>query len=109
MINEVALLESRSLRASVADRTDVLARVKALSLLPDGMHVTTAMVAVYFEVSEYVIRKLTQRHRDELTQNGMRTLHGKELESFKRDIMSLYPSPHPQPRAASRCTPGAPS
>ncbi|MFE7897016.1 hypothetical protein ACFU3E_05620 [Streptomyces sp. NPDC057424] len=45
MINETALLESQTLRGSVLDRTDVLDRVKALSLLPDGMHVTTAMVA----------------------------------------------------------------
>ncbi|MFC5214137.1 hypothetical protein [Streptomyces coerulescens] len=52
MINESALLESKSLRDSVLERTDVLDRVKALSLLPDGMHVTTAMVATYFEVAE---------------------------------------------------------
>ncbi|MET7692512.1 hypothetical protein ABZT06_31820 [Streptomyces sp. NPDC005483] len=48
MINDTALLESKSLRDSVLERTDVLDRVKALSLLPDGMHVTTAMVASYF-------------------------------------------------------------
>ncbi|MEU3896075.1 hypothetical protein [Streptomyces sp. NPDC045251] len=45
MISETALLESAALRSSVLERTDVLDRVKALSLLPDGMHVTTAMVA----------------------------------------------------------------
>lgn len=44
MISETALLESPALRSSVLDRTDALDRVKALSLLPDGMHVTTAMV-----------------------------------------------------------------
>jgi hypothetical protein len=36
MINEAALLESRTLREGVVDRTDVLDRVKALSLPPDG-------------------------------------------------------------------------
>ncbi|MEV6167803.1 hypothetical protein AB0L99_06205 [Streptomyces sp. NPDC051954] len=51
MINESALLESKTLRGSVLERTDVLDRVKALSLLPDGMHVTTAMVAAYFGVT----------------------------------------------------------
>jgi len=39
MINESALLESKTLRDSVLERTDVLDRVKALSLLSDGMHV----------------------------------------------------------------------
>ncbi len=58
MINEAALLESKALRDSVVDRTDVLDRVKALSLLPDGMHVTTAMVAAYFEVAETMINNL---------------------------------------------------
>ncbi|MGX1882391.1 hypothetical protein [Streptomyces sp. NPDC055287] len=52
MVNEVTLLESRSLRDSVAERTETLDKAKALSLLPDGTHVTTQMVATYFEVLE---------------------------------------------------------
>lgn len=60
MFNEVALLESKALRDSVLDRTDVLDRVKALSLLPDGMH-TTAMVATYFGVTAEAIRQLRAR------------------------------------------------
>ncbi len=60
MINETALLESKALRDSALDRTDVLDRVKTLSLLPDGMHVTTAMVATYFEVGVEAIRSPAQ-------------------------------------------------
>ncbi|MFF4505575.1 hypothetical protein [Streptomyces sp. NPDC001401] len=56
------------------ERTDVLDRVKALSLLPDGMHVTTAMVAAYFGVTVEVIRQLKARHHEELSLNGMVTL-----------------------------------
>ncbi|WP_260470613.1 hypothetical protein [Streptomyces sp. RP5T] len=63
MINESALLESKSLRDGVLERTEVLDRVKALSLLPDGMHVTTAMVASYFEVGLTAIRSLVLDHR----------------------------------------------
>jgi restriction system protein len=96
---EGALLESRTMRDSMVGRTEVLDRVKVLTLLPDGMHVTTAMVAAYFEVGERVINRLMQRHRDELTENGMRTLRGADLERFKRDILSLYPEGYPQPRA----------
>ncbi|MER6268164.1 restriction endonuclease [Streptomyces sp900105755] len=84
MINESALLESQSLRNSVLDRTDVLDRVKALSLLPDGMHVTTAMVAAYFEVTAEAVRALVHDHRAELEANGYRVLTGPELSDFKQ-------------------------
>lgn len=100
MINEAVLLESRSLRDSALERTDVLDKVKALSLLPDGMNVTTAMVAAYFEVAERAINRMAQRHRDELAVNGLRILRGEELARFKRDTLSLYPESHPQPRSS---------
>ncbi|NEB79703.1 restriction endonuclease [Streptomyces sp. SID14478] len=100
MITETALLESKTLRDSVLDRTDILDKVKALSLLPDGTHVTTAMVAVYFEVAERVINRLAQRHRAELTANGLRVLRGEELARYKGDTLSLYPESYPQPRSS---------
>ncbi|WP_028810665.1 restriction endonuclease [Streptomyces flavidovirens] len=83
MFNETVLLESKSLRESVAARTDVLDRVKALSLLPDGMHVTTAMVATYFQVGMEAIKSLVKDHRAEFESNGYRVLAGTELRSFK--------------------------
>lgn len=84
MINETALLESKTLRDSVLDRTDVLDRVKTLSLLPDGMHVTTAMVAAYFGVTVEAIRALVHDHRSELDASGYRVLTGSELRYFKQ-------------------------
>ncbi|MFH8978241.1 restriction endonuclease [Streptomyces sp. NPDC017890] len=100
MISEAALLESPALRGSVLERTDVLDKVKALSLLPDGMHVTTAMVATYFGVTTEAIRQLKARHREELSSNGMLTLQGPELAQFKRDTLSRYPGGYPQPRSS---------
>jgi restriction system protein len=100
VIDESALLESKTLRGSVLDRTDVLDKVKALSLLPDGMHVTTAMVAAYFGVTIEAIRQLKARHREELSSNGMLTLQGPELARFKSDILSRYPGSYPQPRSS---------
>ncbi|MFF5274376.1 restriction endonuclease [Streptomyces sp. NPDC000133] len=84
MINETALLESRALRDGVVSRTDVIDKVKTLSLLPDGMHVTTAMIASYFEVTETVIRAMVFDHREELESNGYRVLAGSELSYFKQ-------------------------
>ncbi|MFF6875012.1 restriction endonuclease [Streptomyces sp. NPDC012474] len=78
------MLESQTLRGSVLDRTDVLDRVKALSLLPDGVHVTTAMVASYFSVTVEVIRALVHDHRAELEASGYRVLTGTELSYFKQ-------------------------
>ena len=83
MINEAVLLESKVLRDSAMGRTDALDKVKALSLLPDGMHVTTAMVAAYFEVGVEAIKSLVKDHRAELEGNGYRLLVGEELRSFK--------------------------
>ncbi|MET8111541.1 restriction endonuclease [Streptomyces prasinus] len=98
MIEESVLLESRTLRSGVLERTDVLDRVKALSLLPDGLHVTTAMVAAYFEVAETVVNNLLSRHRHELQSNGMRVLRDSELRNFKKLNLSSYG--RPQPRSA---------
>ncbi|MEU0436333.1 restriction endonuclease [Streptomyces sp. NPDC006290] len=84
MIDESVLLESSSLRSSVRNRTEVLDKVKALSLLPDGMHVTTAMVATYFGATMEAIRALVHDHRTELEANGYRVLAGSELSDFKQ-------------------------
>jgi hypothetical protein len=99
MINEAVLLESRTLRGGLAARTEALDKVKALMLLPDEVHVTTRMVAGYFEVREDAIRQLVARHRDELRSNGAVVLRGSDLDAFKRDVLSLFPSDYPQPRA----------
>ncbi|GAA1358934.1 hypothetical protein [Streptomyces beijiangensis] len=79
MPSEIALLESRALRADHLGRLDVLEKVKALQLLPDGLHVTTEGVAQYFGVHKEAVHSLVRRHRDELTSSGMVTLSGSDL------------------------------
>ncbi|MFD7897297.1 hypothetical protein ACFV0C_22145 [Streptomyces sp. NPDC059568] len=86
---EGALLESRSMRDSVMGRVETLDKVKALRLLPDGVHITTEGVARYFEVSTGVIRQLTARHREELSANGMHVVRGSDLREYQSDKMSL--------------------
>jgi hypothetical protein len=98
MHDEKVLLESRSLRDSLMARSDTLDKVKALELLPDGVHVTTEIVADYFVVHREVIKKLTQRHRAELTDNGMTVLRGADLQVFERDNLSLSKLSYPQGR-----------
>lgn len=86
---EGALLESRTLRVELLGRVDVLDKIKALVMLPDGIHVRTEDVSRYFEVSTGVIRQLTVRHRAELAENGMRVLRGSDLRRFHSDMVSL--------------------
>ncbi|MEU1454396.1 hypothetical protein [Streptomyces avermitilis] len=81
--NELVLTESRTMRAQTIERTDALAKVKALAMLPDNLHVTTEMAAAYYEVDTQAIHSLVRRNRDELEQNGMHTLQGAELRAFK--------------------------
>ncbi|WP_344524262.1 restriction endonuclease [Streptomyces albiaxialis] len=68
--------------------TEVLDRVKTLTLLPDDLHMTTRMVAAYFGVGIKAIRSLVVDHRQELEANGYRVLTGAELSSFK-ELSSL--------------------
>lgn len=80
---ELALTESRTMRAATADRVDVLDKVKALALLPDGMHATTEIVASFYEVDVEAINSTVRRNRGELEENGLRKLTGAELRQYK--------------------------
>jgi hypothetical protein len=94
--DQAVLLESRTARAGMSGRVEALTKVKALGLLPDDIHVTTAMVAEYFEVDAEAIKKVTQRNREELESNGMTVLRGEALVGFERDILSLSNKSYPQ-------------
>lgn len=80
---DLVLTESRTMRAQTVDRVDVLDKVKALALLPDGVHATTEIVASFYEVDIEAMHSVARRHRDELTGNGMSTLRGAQLREFE--------------------------
>ncbi|MEV6103278.1 hypothetical protein AB0M28_01015 [Streptomyces sp. NPDC051940] len=98
MLPENALLESRAMRDSFAGRTHVLDKVKALVMLPDGLHVTTRMVADYFEVDLKTLQKLLERHRNELDESGFHIMRGAELREYETDSMSVSSESYPQRR-----------
>ncbi|MEF9912102.1 hypothetical protein RJT17_18175 [Streptomyces sp. P5-A9] len=106
MPTEVVLLESQALRVEQMGRVEVLDKVKSLVMLPDGIHLRTEEVARYFEVSTEVIKKLTQRHRAEVEENGLRLVRGAELRAFHRDMMSLWKGEGPEsyPQAPTQLT-----
>ncbi len=96
--SELVLTESRTMRAATVERTDVLTKVKALALLPDGVHADLASVASYYEVDPEAIKSIIRRHRDELAENGLHVLRGSELAEFdgvnltlsKRRALTLF-------------------
>lgn len=81
--SELVLTESRTMRAQTATRVDVLDKVKALALLPDGVHATTEIVASFYEVDLEAINSTVRRNRSELEENGLRKLTGTELRKYK--------------------------
>ncbi|MFJ4517475.1 hypothetical protein [Streptomyces sp. NPDC088816] len=83
--NELVLTESRTMRAQTIERTDALDKVKALSVLPNSLHVTTDMAASYYEVGVDTVKSVILRNRKELTSNGMKVLRGTELRAFKAE------------------------
>lgn len=90
-MNELALIQSQAVRAEHAGRVDVLDKVKALSLLPNGAHATTEMVASYYEVTPEAIDQIVKRNRAELAGNGYKAMPRAEFESVIGDTLELSP------------------
>lgn len=90
------------MRAATVGRTDVLDKVKILTTLPDDLHVTTEMVADYFEVGVETIHSVVRRNREELTENGMATLKAADLREF--EVVNLTSSKRQALRVFNRRT-----
>lgn len=86
MGTDLTLASARSDRDALVNRTAVLDKVGVLRCLPDDVHATTDMVAVFYEVPAEVIRQAVNRNRDELDGDGYRVVSRSE---FERDIASL--------------------
>lgn len=61
-------------RDQLADRVDVLDKVKVLVALPDDLHATTEQVAAFYEVPVKTIQTVTFRNGDELDDDGYRVV-----------------------------------
>lgn len=80
-MSDLTLPEARSRRNSLASRTDVLDKVGVLATLPDDLHVTTEVVANFFEVPTETIRSLILDNRSEVESDGYRVISRAEFES----------------------------
>jgi phage antirepressor YoqD-like protein len=82
VVDSQALMESRSIRNKMVSRTDVLDKVKKLNMLPDDTHVTVEMAANYYEVDRNTLKKIVDRHKDELVSDGMKLLNNWEIRNL---------------------------
>lgn len=71
MKNETELLESKELRNQLADRIEVLEKVKSLLLIPFYDESTIQQVAEYYDVNESNIKMLYSEHKDEFDNDGV--------------------------------------
>jgi len=86
--SELQLVESQDVREQYIDRVEVLNEVKKLIMLSNDTHVTTEMVANYYQVGLEAINSLIKDNRKEVESDGLRVLSGEELKSFK-DICQI--------------------
>ncbi|OAB46570.1 ORF6C domain-containing protein [Paenibacillus antarcticus] len=84
-----ALIESKSLRESVIDRSEVLDKVKKLSLLPDDVNASIDQVTAYYEVGKEAINSLIKDNREELESDGLKVLTGMELTKFAKSFEDI--------------------
>ncbi|NEW33794.1 hypothetical protein GV791_14645 [Nocardia cyriacigeorgica] len=86
---DLTVAAARSQRDGFASRVDVLDKVGALRTLPDDMHVTTDMVAEFYEVDRETILTVVKRNRDEIEGDGYRVVtKGVFEETFKLNVSS---------------------
>ena len=79
-MSDLTVPEARSQRDSLAARVDVLDKVGKLATLPDDMHVTTDMVATFYEVDADAVRWHVKNNREELDDDGYRVVTRAEFE-----------------------------
>ncbi|EJS03420.1 hypothetical protein [Bacillus mycoides] len=75
----IDLIETKAQRDELAERIDILEKVKALVLLPNIGMLTARQIADYYEVPLNTIQKIYSRHRKEIQSDGYTSMTGKNL------------------------------
>ncbi len=96
ILTEDILIESKTARETELTQikseqaTEILNKIKSLyfSLWEGEGIATTEEMGQFYEVEVATIRKVYHRHKDELAQDGVKTIRGKSLKDV-RDILSL--------------------
>lgn len=90
MSTDLTLPDARAERDQYAVRVDVLDKVGVLRCLPDDLHVTTDMVAEFYEVPVKTVQAVVARSREEFDDDGLKVLSRAEfLETFNLQVSSI--------------------
>lgn len=90
-MSDLTLPEARGQRDALAARVDVLDKVGTLATLPDDTHVTTDMVATFYEVDPDAVRWHVKNNREELDDDGYRVVARSEFEKEFGSLSNLDP------------------
>ena len=84
MVNEEQLIKNRELRDSLAERYDVLEKVKELLLIPNTEFSTIKQTATFYEVGEKAIVSVVNRNKEELESDGLKRFNGTKMKEYLR-------------------------
>lgn len=90
-MNANDLLESKELREKLVAKVEILDKVKKLLLIPGTELATVKQVADFYEVGEEAVKAILYRSRDELEEDGISPMTGKETKGFLESC-NLQPS-----------------
>ncbi|MSS07040.1 hypothetical protein FYJ38_00105 [Clostridium sp. WB02_MRS01] len=90
-MNANDLLESKELRERLVAKVEILDKVKKLLLIPGTELATVKQVADFYEVGEEAVKAILYRSRDELEEDGISPMTGKETKGFLESC-NLQPS-----------------
>jgi len=90
-MNANDLLESKELREKLVAKVEVLEKVKKLLLIPGTELATVKQVADFYEVEETTIKMVVTRNREELQEDGLNSLTGKDTKQML-ESNNLLPS-----------------
>ncbi|MGX9296081.1 phage antirepressor KilAC domain-containing protein [Tsukamurella paurometabola] len=84
-MSDLTLPDARNERDQLAGRTDVLDRVGVLRTLPDGVHVSTPMIAEFYGVPVETVKNTVKRNREEFESDGYTVIARGEV-GFKMNL-----------------------
>ncbi|OZC62736.1 hypothetical protein CH276_14030 [Rhodococcus sp. 06-470-2] len=100
-MSDLTLPTARAERDYLAERVDVLDKVGVLATLADDIHVTTDMVAAFYEVPIKTVQTIVQRNCGEIEEDGYRVVtRGAFEEAFNVKVTSSAPRIALYPRRA---------
>lgn len=81
-MNEIDLLENKEYREKLVAKVEVLEKVKKLLLIPGTEVCTIKQASEFYEVDDATIKMLIMRNREELQEDGLKSLSGTETKEF---------------------------